>query len=125
MTTPHEDWREKVNDALAAYSGNASHENYKTVFDVVVSEIEQARKEGYEEGLNLRKDYNDPELIKQIQAQARESLREEWVQKIKDSFWVCPSHEEVDPIKNKGCGDCSEAASVNIILLNLLQSPPQ
>ena len=30
------------------------------------TELQKARQEGYEEGLNLRKDYNDPELIARI-----------------------------------------------------------
>lgn len=38
--------------------------------------IEEAREEGYEAGLNIRKEYNDPDLIKKITQQARTEVLE-------------------------------------------------
>ena len=58
-------------------------------------------------------------FLSQALSKVEKEVREEFKQIIKDSMWVCPSHTEVNPIKNK-CADCSEAASVNVILKNLL-----
>ena len=59
------------------------------------------------------------QFLSQALSKVEKEAREEFKQIIKDSMWVCPSHTEVNPIKNK-CADCSEAASVNVILKNLL-----
>ena len=131
MKKPQEAWEERFDEEFGVHFKDSSGElQFAKAF--IHAELQKAREEGYEAGKNAVKVYplritrNGQEETIDVQCgEAIANYREEWVQKIKDSLWVCPSHEEVDPIQNRGCTDCSEAASVNIILLNLLQSPPQ
>lgn len=46
--------------------------------------LAEAREEGYKEGLNLRKEYNDPELIKKIAAQAKAETIEKAIAALKE-----------------------------------------
>lgn len=52
----------------------------------------------------------------------KEKERKEILQIIKDSEWECPIHERVDPVINKGCEDCKEAAGINVILFDLYKA---
>ncbi len=48
------------------------------------SQVDEAREEGYKAGLNLRKEYNDPELIKEIIAQAKSDTIEKAIEIVKE-----------------------------------------
>ena len=57
----------KARDSLlTAKIYNRSKNDYCLVKDLLLQEKARARDEGYECGLNLRKEYNDPKLIEQI-----------------------------------------------------------
>jgi hypothetical protein len=69
-----ERFREKFwwkNDGeTAKFSASECHE----LEDFIRTEMEKAREEGYEAGLNLRKEYNDPKLLEKLVKQDRATL---------------------------------------------------
>ena len=73
-----------------------------------------------ENAFSVPKQQKSTNLKERWKNEARQEERARLREKIKDSLWQCPLHEEVNPVENKGCGDCSEAASVNIIINDIL-----
>lgn len=59
---------------LSEKEKDSDREQVMRYWPIISSLIDETEKQAYEEGLNLRKAYNDPELIEQIKKQAQSEL---------------------------------------------------
>ena len=91
---------------------------------LIQSTTQRGRELGYAEAkeMALRLSKAQEDLNKLVCGKCKKEGRDEVITAIKESFWVCPAHEEVNPVENKGCKDCAEAAGINVVLVALLKS---
>lgn len=117
MSDNKQDWEKKakkvltnfIYDCIATYtSGGNLPDIVKGKLDKPLDFIKSQRQEAYQEGLNLRVAYNDPEMVKQI----RQAAVEEVVEKIEKT--IIPKGVGVKSCSNcggkeKDCGECIDA----------------
>jgi len=58
-------------------------------------------------------------IVHEALDQRERAVRSEIRQLVKESFWQCPIHDDLDPVE---CKECAQAAEVNVVLVPLLQA---